>query len=293
LYGKLTIIYQLKIGRMKQMGKTITFGIQKGGSGKTSTSAITSYLLARAGYKVLAVDMDSQGNMTEMLTLTPSREFRERSIAEALEDEDVTGRIIKFPEMPNLHLVPANDDLAAFPDYALLNFLDLEDGRIQYDEDGQVKVLPDVNLILKRTLAKVKDDYHFIIIDTPPSLSRTTVNALSASDYVVVIFETANFCYSAIDNFMETVQLVQAGVNPNLHIAGILPNLTDSRRFDNKDYVEQAKKDHGELVFNTIIKRRATIGRLPDTGFIDDNKLFGDLNQYTDFIKELLERVSR
>lgn len=276
------------------MAKVITLGIQKGGSGKTSTSSITAYLLAKAGYKVLAMDLDSQGNMTELLTLTPSKEFKGHSIAEALEDEDLTGRIVKFPEIPNLHLVPANDDLAAFTDYALLNFLDLDsEGKIQRDKEGGVKLLPEVNTIVKRTIDKVKDQYHFVIIDTPPNLSRTTVNALAASDYVVVIFETARFCYSAIENFMETIELVKAGVNPDLNIAGILPNLSDSRRYDSRDYIKQAKEEYGDLVFNTIIRRRATIGRLPDTGFIEDRQLYTDIEQYTEFVKELLERVNK
>jgi chromosome partitioning protein len=276
------------------LGKVITFGIQKGGSGKTSTSSITAYLLAEAGYKILAIDMDSQGNMTELLTLTPCKEFKGISTAEALEDEDLTGRIIEFPEIPNLHLVPANDDLAAFPDYALLNFLDLDEmGRVQYDDDGRVRLLPEVNFILKRTIDKVKDQYHFVIIDTPPNLSRTTINALSASDEVVVIFETAKFCYNAIENFMDTIQIVQERVNPELHIAGILPNLVDLRVGDSKEYIKKARDDYGDLVFKNTILRRASVGRIPDTGFIRDRKLFEDLDQYTEFIKELLERVNR
>lgn len=275
------------------MGQVITFGIQKGGSGKSTTSAITAYLLAKAGYKVLAIDTDSQGNMTELLTMTPSRDFKDRSIAEALEEEDLTGRIIKFPDMPNLHLVPANDDLAAFPDFALLNFLDLDKGRVQYDEDGEVKLQPEVNTILKRTIDKVKNQYHFVIIDTAPSLGRTTINALSASDHVVVVFETSKFSYSAIENFMETLELVQLSSNPNLTVAGVLSNLSDSRRYDNKGYIKKAREKFGGLLFDTVIHRRATVGRLPDTGFIEDNRLASDLEQYKDFIKELLVRVNR
>lgn len=276
------------------MAKVITFGIQKGGSGKTSTAAITAYLLARAGYKILCVDMDSQGNMTELLTMTESMQFKGRSIAEALEDENPRGRIIKFPDVPGLDLIPSNDDLAAFPDYALLNFLDLdESGRVQYDEDGGIILKPEVNLILKRTLDKVKEDYHYIIIDTPPNLSRTTVNALAASDAVVVIFETARFCYSAITNFMETIRLVQESVNPDLNVAGILPTLVDLRTVKDREYLEKAREEYGDLVFNTTIKRRANLGRLPDTGFIEYAKLYADLEQYAEFIKELLQRVGR
>lgn len=272
------------------MGQVITFGIQKGGSGKSTTSSITAYLLAKAGYKVLAIDTDSQGNMTELLTMTPSREFKNRSIAEALEEEDLTGRIVEFPDIPNLHLVPSNDDLAAFPDFALLNFLDLDNGKVQYDEDGKIKLQPEVNTILKRTIDKVKNQYHFVIIDTAPSLGRTTVNALSASDYVVVTFETSKFSYSAIENFMETIELVQLSSNPQLKIAGILSNLSDNRRYDNKAYVKEAQEHFGDLLFNTVIYRRATVGRLPDTGFIEDNRLASDLKQYKEFIKELLTR---
>lgn len=273
------------------MGKVITFGIQKGGSGKTSTSSITAYLLATAGYKILAIDLDCQGNMTELLTMTDANHFKGMSIAEALEEEDLNGRIIEFDDIPNLDLVPANDDLAAFPDMALLNFLDIDRiGHVQLDDEGLAQLKPEVNLILRRTLDKVRDKYHYIIIDTPPNLSRTTVNALSASDQVVIVFEPARFCFSAIENFIETINLVQDRVNPDLSIAGILPNSIDIRRYDNKEYLQKVREKYGDLVFDTMIKRRANIGRIPDTGFIEDTKLFADLDQYTEFIKELFDR---
>jgi chromosome partitioning protein len=274
-----------------EMGKVITFGIQKGGAGKTSTSSITAYLLATSGYKVLAIDMDCQGNMTELLTMTESKNFRDISIAEALEEEDIAGRIITFPEIDRLHLVPANDDLAAFSDYALLKFLDLDkNGRVVMDE-GVAQLKPEVNHILKRTLDKVKDQYHYIILDTPPNLSRTTVNALAASDEVVIVFEPARFCFSAIENFIGTIEHVQEKINPELHIAGIISNSVDIRRYDNKEYLDMAREKYGDLLFDSMIKRRASIGRIPDTGFIQDNKLFSDLGQYASFVKELLGRV--
>lgn len=277
------------------MGKVITFGIQKGGSGKTSTSAVVAYLLAKSGYKVLAVDLDSQGNMSELLTMKESSEFKGRSISEALEDEDIKGKVVQFADNPNLHLVPANDDLSAFPDYALLNFLDLdESGRVQFDKESGTPLLkPEVNWILKRTLDKVKNRYHYIILDTPPNLSRIVTNALAASDSVVVVYETARFCYGAVKNFLETIHYVQETSNPNLHLAGILPNLVDKRIANHRAYINKAKKQYGDLVFDQVIYKRASIGKLPDTGFIEDNKLYEDLSFYSGFIEELFKRVNR
>ena len=158
-------------------------------------------------------------------------------------------------------------------------------------DDGIPQLKPEVNEVLKRTLDKVRDQYHYIIIDTPPNLSRTTVNALAASDEVVIVFEPARFCFSAIENFIETIEHVQEHINPDLHIAGIIPNAIDIRRYDNKEYLQKAKEIYGDLVFRSMIKRRASIGRIPDTGFISDNKLFEDMGQYASFVKELLERV--
>ena len=250
--------------------QVISFGIQKGGSSKTTTAGVTSYLLARQ-YKVLAVDMDSQGNLTEFLGRRGVDNFSGQTILEAMKDGDVTDYIFEISD--NLHLVPADDLLATFSRW------------LYNDHRG------DKAHVLKETLAPVMDSYDYIILDTPPALGDLTINALSASDRVVAMFEASIFCYGALGRFLETCWHVREKVNPNLAVAGILRGLIDARRTDNKALISQVLETYGELCFETILTRNAAAGRLPLVGFENNNELDRAVAQYEKFVKELLERV--
>ena len=250
--------------------KIISFGIQKGGSSKTTTSGVVSYLLSRE-YKVLAIDMDSQGNLTEFLGRKDVVYFSGQTILEAMRNEDVTDYIYEVTE--NLHLVPADDLLATF-------------SRWLYNDhrDDKAKVL-------QKTLDPVMDRYDYIIIDTPPALGDLTINALSASDRVVAMFEASTFCYSALGRFLETCWHVREKVNPNLAVAGILRGLIDARRTDNKALISQVADTYGEMCFDIVLRRNAATGRLPLVGFENNGELGKAVEQYEIFAKELLDRV--
>ena len=250
----------------------ISFGIQKGGSSKTTTSGVVSYLLAR-DKKVLAIDMDSQGNLTEFLSRRGVESFSGQTVLEAMKDGDVTDYI--FEISGNLHLVPSDDLLATF-------------SRWLYNEYRDNKVLA-----LKETLKPVMDIYDYIIIDTPPALGDLTINSLAASDRVVALFEASIFCYGALGRFLETCWHVREKVNPNLAVAGILRGLIDARRTDNKALISQVAETYGELCFETILTRNAAAGRLPLVGFENNNELGRAVGQYEHFVKELLDRVER
>ena len=250
--------------------KIISFGIQKGGSSKTTTSGVVSYLLSR-DHKVLAIDMDSQGNLTEFLGRKDVEYFSGRTILEAMQAEDVTDFIFEITD--NLHLVPADDLLATFSRWLYNNY-----------RDDKAKVL-------YKSLEPVMDIYDYIILDTPPALGDLTINALSASDRVVAIFEASIFCYSALGRFLETCWHVREKVNPRLAVAGILRGLIDARRTDNKALISQVYDTYGELCFDTILTRNAAAGRLPLVGFENNNELDRAVAQYEGFVKELLERV--
>lgn len=251
--------------------KIISFGIQKGGSSKTTTSGVVSYLLSR-DYKVLTIDMDSQGNLTEFLARRDVVDFSGRTILEAMQDQDVTNYIYKVSE--TLHLVAADDLLATFSRWLYSDF---------YGGD-RAKVL-------LTALKPVMDDYDYIILDTPPALGDLTINSLAASDYVVAMFEASIFCYSALGRFLETCWHVRERVNPNMTVAGILRGLIDARRTDNKALISQVEEVYGEMCFGTVLRRNAAAGRLPITGFDDNNELDHAVAQYEEFLKELLERV--
>lgn len=224
-------------------------------------------------YKVLAVDMDSQGNLTELLTNQDIYDFHGKTVFEALQKGDPRGYVHKLSD--NLHLLTADDLLATFSRYLYVSY------------KGNRHLF-----VLKDTLDKIKEEYDFIIIDTPPALGDQTLNALAASDYVVTLFEASKFCYSALERFFETIIHVQEKANPGLQVAGILRTLMDKRRSDAKALIELVEEEYEDLVFQTIINRRASTGRLSIEGFEDNDELGAALEEYEPFIKELLNRVN-
>jgi chromosome partitioning protein len=259
---------------------TITMGIQKGGCGKSTTTGILSYLLKEEGYRVLTIDMDSQGNLTELLSEQPANEFVEKSVLEALQHNDIKSYIVPINE--NLDLLPATNFLATLPRW-------LYTGKTYNGENIRYSGNP--SLVLDHALDQIRDEYDFIVIDTPPSLSEQTTNALCASEYVVVLFESSNWCYSAIPNFMDSVHIANEVGKRNTKVIGILRTLNDVRRTDAKAFNEMIEEDYPTDVFQTIITRKAPIGRLALYGFNGNSELKQALAQYRNFYKELIERV--
>lgn len=247
------------------MAKVISFGIQKGGVGKSTTSGITAYLLSELGYKVLAIDMDSQGNLTQFLSGNDDlTDYEGKTIREAMIQKDIRDYIQPLKE--NLDFVPADDYLVLISEYNNLK-------------------------MLQKAIEPVRDHYDFIIIDTPPALSVECRNAIVASDYVVCMFETSKFCYNAIPRFLDAVHSARDNMTPNLKVAGILATLNDGRRSDMKDLIDAVQYEYKDLLFNTVIKRKAATGRLPAMGFMENKERKQAVKQYESFLKELIERV--
>jgi len=224
--------------------------------------------------------MDSQGNLTELLSEQPSNEFMGKSILEAMQYNDVKSYIVSINE--NLDLLPATNFLATFPRW------------IYTGKTYQGKSLPfrgNPSLILDITLEQVRNEYDFIIIDTPPALSEQTTNALCASEYVVVLFESSNWCYSAIPNFMDSVASARGYGKRGTKVLGILRTLSDGRRIDSKAFNDLIEEDYPNEVFKTIITRKAPIGRIALYGFNENVELRRALQQYRSFYEELMKRV--
>lgn len=271
------------------MAKVITCSIQKGGTSKTTSAAIIAYLLS-GNHRVLAVDMDSQGNLTEILTGRDPYDFEDHTIFEALQDLDARPYIHHVKE--NLDILTAEDTLALFSRHIYTKYAQRDEyGRIVTDEYGEIVISRDATQVLKRTLDTVKHNYDYVVIDTPPSLSDHTVNALAASDGVMIIYETSQFCYTAVPRFLQTVEMAQERLNPVLKVYGIMPAMIDPRRTDSKAYLELIREEYGDLVFDTVIKRKAAIARLPVHGFEENKELNDALEQYRELLKELLARV--
>lgn len=267
--------------------KVISVSIHKGGCGKTLTTGSLAYLLSKMGKKVLVIDADSQGSCVELLCQCDiysvgtkivvnknGEKVRERyTLLEALKEQNVKPYIKNVAE--NLDIIPVDDHLATFPKWLWT----------EYQGRGNEK-----NLVFKKSIKPILNDYDYILIDTPPHLSETTINAIACSDGIIVMFETSKFCYSALDRFNETIQEAQKHLNPNLKIIGILPSMIDSRRQDNKALLELVQEEYGDLVFKTIIHRRASTARLPINGYFDNAEVKIATEEYAEVVKELIER---
>lgn len=270
----------LKRERLK-MAKVITLGLQKGGVSKTTTTGILAHLLAKDKKKVLAVDMDSQGNLTELLTDEYANQFIERSVLEAIAYKQPEKYIYKVNDY--LDVLPANNFLALFARWIYTKKLPNSDETLDYIGQPYEQ--------LDMTLDLVRKKYDYILIDTPPSLSEQTTNALIASDFIILLYESSKFCYSAVPNFMDSCVFAQEKSKHKPKVLGILRTLNDKRRSDAKIFNEVIAEDYPELVFDTIITRKATTGRLALHGFSDNEELDEALSQFKSFYKELLKRM--
>lgn len=269
--------------------KIIAIGIQKGGAGKTTTAAMTALLLARRGSRVLAVDMDAQGSLTSLLShRTDISAFRDNSILNALlslDDsiEEIQNIIIKSEN--NLDLLPSEDLLAILP-------------RLVYTDPEVRAALIRHHLeppyLLRNLLSRLfaARQYDYVIIDTPPHLGDQTVNAFAAAQHIVVPFEASAFCLDALPVLAETVDVIRRDANPDLHIAGILCTIYDTRRSDAQTVLSELRTtpQFGPLLFDTVIRRRAAIGRMPLYG-TETPEIMAITNEYNPYIEELIARL--
>lgn len=256
------------------MAQVVTIGIQKGGVGKSTTAGLLSYLLSEEGFKVLALDMDSQGNLTDLLTGIEPEDFEEQTILEAFENGDLEPYIVEVNE--NLHVVPTDDYLATL-------------AKLLYTSPKYRNT--DKSTALRSLIEPIKDRYDFIIIDTPPSLSEPMTNAICASDHVIVLAESSKWAFTAIPRFLGTVNYAKEHVNPGLNVTGILRTMNDSRRADSKAFVELIGEEYPQLVFDTVIKRKAATGRLSIDGIFDSSEKKQAMEQYLEFYEEFKNRI--
>jgi chromosome partitioning protein len=265
------IVVNLKGGHF--MGTVISFGLQKGGVGKTTTTAITAYLLAKK-YKVLAIDFDSQGNLTQMLTTDNIYNFTGKTVLEAIQEKNADPYIVEISK--NLHLLPAEDLLALLPNRLIEMYPERKDQLAS----------------LRMLLEPIKNRYDYILLDLPPNVGDHTLCGLVASDYAVVVMQTEPFAFNALERYLETMELAQEMANPDLRLAGILTCLMNQRTSLDNAIHHQALEDYESLVFDTVIKRKARIKEFSLEGIRDRTKADREaLEQYQSFVKELLSRV--
>ncbi|MHC0036898.1 ParA family protein [Pseudoneobacillus sp. C159] len=265
------------------MAISITFGNQKGGCGKSTTTGILAHLLSNEGYRTLVIDMDSQGNITELLSGKISNEFVGKSVLEAMQENDIEKFV--YPIKENLELLPANNFLATFSRW-------IYTGKTYLGEHKPLS-LKNPSLVLNKALESVRDKYDFILIDTPPSLSEQTTNALCSSDFVILMFDCSSWCYSCIPNFMDSVKAAKKVGNRNVEVIGILRFMSDVKRKDAIAFQQLIEEDYPQVVFGTVIHRRASIGRISLFGFNNNQELNHALSHFQGFYEELLHRVKK
>ena len=226
------------------MGRIIAVANQKGGVGKTTTSINLSACLAEKGKKVLAVDMDPQGNLTSGLGV--DKDSVEKSIYELIIGEVDIKEVINKEVLENLDIIPTSIDLSA----AEIELIGVDDKEY----------------ILRNAIDQVIDQYDFVIIDCPPSLSMLTINAMTTADSVIVPIQCEYYALEGLSQLIHTVELVKDRLNSKLEIEGVVFTMYDARTNLSLQVVENVKDNLQQNIYKTIIPRNIRLAEAPSYG---------------------------
>ena len=226
------------------MGRIIAVANQKGGVGKTTTSINLAACLAEKGKKVLAVDMDPQGNLTSGLGV--DKDSVEKSIYELIIGEVDINEVINREVLENLDIIPTSIDLSA----AEIELIGVDDKEY----------------ILRNAIDQVKDQYDFVIIDCPPSLSMLTINAMTTADSVIVPIQCEYYALEGLSQLIHTVELVKDRLNSKLEIEGVVFTMYDARTNLSLQVVENVKDNLQQNIYKTIIPRNIRLAEAPSYG---------------------------
>lgn len=252
------------------MGRAIAITNQKGGVGKTTTSINLSACLAEAGKKVLLVDVDPQGNATSGVGI--DKNSLENTIYDLIIGECEIDDCLIETEIENLSLIPANANLSG----AEIDLIGIDNREF----------------VVKNSIEKIKDNYDFVIIDCPPSLSMLTVNALTTADTVLVPIQCEYYALEGLSQLIHTINLVKKRLNPDLEMEGVVFTMYDARTNLSLEVVENVKDNLKQNIYKTIIPRNVRLAEAPSHGLpinLYDSKSAG-AESYRLLAEEVIEK---
>ncbi len=252
------------------MGKIIAIANQKGGVGKTTTSVNLAASLGVLEKKVLLVDADPQANATSGLGIEV--DAVEKGSYQVLEHTVTAKEAILATNSPNLDIIPAHIDLVAIE-------IELVDKTHR-------------EMMLRKALEPIKDDYDYIFIDCAPSLGLITLNALTAAHSVIIPIQCEYFALEGLGKLLNTIKSIQKIHNVGLGIEGMLLTMYDSRLRLSNQVVDEVKKHFGNMVFSTIIQRNVKLGEAPSFGetIIDYDATCKGASSYLKLAQELINK---
>jgi chromosome partitioning protein len=252
------------------MGKIICIANQKGGVGKTTTAINLAASLAVAERKTLLVDMDPQGNACSGVGIEKDN-LRESVYNALIDGADPSGIVLKT-SLPFLDIFPSTTDLAG--------------------AELELVSAPEREKRLKKVLSSLAGAYNYILIDCPPSLGLLTINAMSASDSVLIPLQCEYYAMEGLSHILKTIRLVKKGLNPGISIEGILLTMFDSRNNLSRQVSDEIRNHFSDSTFRTVIPRNVRLSEAPSHGkpiLLYDITSRG-ASSYLDLAKEIIQR---